>query len=171
MTKLRFNHNILLRLNRKKDEVEGQVKENLKAIIGGNIELLMSIYGKSRRDVAEDLNISYTTLTDWIKGNTYPRMETLEKLGYYFRIDISDFFVDMNKNQYQKERMLKYAEKLGVFLEEGDDEMTEDKKLMGKDARELFRHKSLEERAERYGGRLGPYEEMDPGKPMGREKW
>lgn len=34
-----------------------------------------------------------------------------------------------------------------------------------------FQHQSLEERAEKYGGRLGPYEEFDWGTPMGREVW
>lgn len=32
-------------------------------------------------------------------------------------------------------------------------------------------HRTLEERAKEYGGKLGPYEEFDWGKPMGRERW
>ncbi|MCD7842482.1 MAG: AbrB/MazE/SpoVT family DNA-binding domain-containing protein [Lachnospiraceae bacterium] len=34
-----------------------------------------------------------------------------------------------------------------------------------------FRHKTLEERAAEYGGKLGPYEEMSWGEPGGREMW
>ena len=34
-----------------------------------------------------------------------------------------------------------------------------------------FRHQSLEERAEKYGGKLGPYEEFEWGSPVGREVW
>ena len=33
------------------------------------------------------------------------------------------------------------------------------------------RHQSLEERAEKYGGKLGPYEEFEWGSPVGREVW
>ena len=33
------------------------------------------------------------------------------------------------------------------------------------------RHKTLEERAKEYGGKLGPYEEYDWGEPVGRERW
>ena len=33
------------------------------------------------------------------------------------------------------------------------------------------RHRTLEERAEKYGGKLGPYEEYDWGEPVGRERW
>ena len=36
----------------------------------------------------------------------------------------------------------------------------------------IFRHRSLEERAEQFGGRLGPYtEKIDWGTPEGREVW
>ncbi|MDO4475745.1 MAG: AbrB/MazE/SpoVT family DNA-binding domain-containing protein [Lachnospiraceae bacterium] len=34
-----------------------------------------------------------------------------------------------------------------------------------------FRHKTLEERAALYGGKLGPYSEVDLGDPEGRERW
>lgn len=34
-----------------------------------------------------------------------------------------------------------------------------------------FKHRSLEERAAKYCGELGPYEEFDWGEPVGREVW
>ena len=34
-----------------------------------------------------------------------------------------------------------------------------------------FKHRSLEERARAYGGKLGPYTEYDWGEPKGREIW
>ena len=33
------------------------------------------------------------------------------------------------------------------------------------------RHRTLEERAAAFGGKLGPYEEFDWGEPAGREVW
>jgi antitoxin MazE len=32
-------------------------------------------------------------------------------------------------------------------------------------------HRTLEERAKEYGGKLGPYEEFNWGEPVGRERW
>lgn len=32
-------------------------------------------------------------------------------------------------------------------------------------------HRTLEERAKEFGGRLGPYKEFDWGDPEGRERW
>lgn len=37
--------------------------------------------------------------------------------------------------------------------------------------RNTFKHKSLEERAEAYGGKLGPFEEYDWGEPADGEVW
>ena len=34
-----------------------------------------------------------------------------------------------------------------------------------------FHHQTLEERAQSYGGKLGPYEAFDWGEPEGREVW
>ncbi len=34
-----------------------------------------------------------------------------------------------------------------------------------------FKHQTLEERAAEYGGKLGPYEELSWGEPVGREEW
>jgi len=34
-----------------------------------------------------------------------------------------------------------------------------------------FRHRTLEERAAEYGGKLGPYIEIDWGEPAGAEVW
>ncbi len=34
-----------------------------------------------------------------------------------------------------------------------------------------FKHKTLEERTAKYGGKLGPYEELSRGDITGREEW
>ncbi len=34
-----------------------------------------------------------------------------------------------------------------------------------------FKHMTLEERAQEYGGKLEPYDEFDWGEPVGRERW
>lgn len=34
-----------------------------------------------------------------------------------------------------------------------------------------FKHKTLEERAAEFSGKIGPYEEFEWGEPVGREQW
>ena len=37
--------------------------------------------------------------------------------------------------------------------------------------KKTYRHRTLEERAEEFNGKIGPYEEFDLGEPVGRERW
>jgi len=89
-----------------------------KEIIAANLALLMQIYHKSRKDVCEDLDISYTTFCDWIHAKTYPRIEALEQMGYYFRIETKDFLVEIEKNDRLMDRLTAYAKALGVRRDE-----------------------------------------------------
>lgn len=87
-----------------------------KELIAANLCLLMQIYHKSRKAVCTDLDISYTTFCDWLHARTYPRIEALEQLSYYFRIETRDFLVDIEKNEQMMERIKSYAKALGVRL-------------------------------------------------------
>ena len=85
-----------------------------KEIIAANLKLLLQIYHKSRKEVCTDLDISYTTFCDWLHARTYPRIDALEQMGYYFRIETRDFLVDMEKNKGLTERLMAYAKTIGV---------------------------------------------------------
>lgn len=61
-----------------------------KKIMAENIQRYMHSFGVSRKKLATDLNVSYTTLTDWIKGNTYPRIDKIEMMANYFHISKAD---------------------------------------------------------------------------------
>lgn len=57
-----------------------------KEIMAKNIQRLMILHGKDRNDVCKDLNLKYTTFTDWIKGNAYPRIDKIDLLADYFGV-------------------------------------------------------------------------------------
>lgn len=61
-----------------------------KQIMAQNIQKYMDLNCKTRKDVCESIGVSYTTFTDWVKGNTYPRPDKVEKLADYFGIKRSD---------------------------------------------------------------------------------
>lgn len=50
----------------------------------------MSEAGKSRNDLVRDLGLKYTTVRDWEKGITIPRMDKVELLAAYFGCTTSD---------------------------------------------------------------------------------
>ncbi len=65
-----------------------------KEIMARNIQKYMDLQGIDRTTLSKRLGVSYTTLTDWIKGNTYPRIDKIELLANYFGIAKSDLVED-----------------------------------------------------------------------------
>ena len=61
-----------------------------KNIFASNLKKYMELKGKSRNDISEALGISYFTVSDWVNGKKYPRMDKVEMLANYFGIQKSD---------------------------------------------------------------------------------
>ena len=72
-----------------------------KEIFSANLENLMCSRGIDRNKLCSDLGLKYTTVRDWLKGITYPRIGKIELLADYFGINKSDLIED--KNQEIKE--------------------------------------------------------------------
>ena len=65
-----------------------------KMIMARNIQRYMDQRGISRQQLCDDLDIKYTTLRDWIKGVTYPRIGKVEAMAQYFGCEKSDLIED-----------------------------------------------------------------------------
>lgn len=65
-----------------------------KEIMAKNIQYYMDKYGKTRQDMCEALGVKYTTFTDWVKGNSYPRIDKIELMANYFGISKADLVED-----------------------------------------------------------------------------
>lgn len=61
-----------------------------KKIFAENLKYYMNINNKTRADVCRDLDIPYSTFTDWCNANIYPRIDKIEILANYFDIKKSD---------------------------------------------------------------------------------
>lgn len=61
-----------------------------KNIFAYNLKRYMELHGRSRNDISEALHISYFTVSDWVNGKKYPRMDKVEMLANYFGIQKSD---------------------------------------------------------------------------------
>jgi repressor LexA len=59
-----------------------------------NLQRFLRLTGKSRRQVSNDLNLSYSTFCDWINGSKYPRIDKIELLADYFNVMKSDLIED-----------------------------------------------------------------------------
>ena len=83
-----------------------------KSTLSKNLKMYISKSGKDRGEVAEDLGISYSTLTDWVNGNKYPRINNIEKLAAYFEISKSDLIEDYEEIKKDNDRLVAIIVKL-----------------------------------------------------------
>ena len=58
-------------------------------VMSKNIQRYMALTGKSRRDVSAQTGIKYSTLSDWINCNKYPRIDNIQRLAECFGVDKS----------------------------------------------------------------------------------
>lgn len=59
-------------------------------IMSENLIRYIERSGKTRKQVADDLGISYSTFTDWINGSAYPRIDRIEEMAKYFGCRVAD---------------------------------------------------------------------------------
>lgn len=67
---------------------------NNKNVFASNLKWYMEAKGKTRNDISAALGISYFTVSDWVNGKKYPRMDKVEMLANYFGIQKSDLIED-----------------------------------------------------------------------------
>lgn len=58
-----------------------------KKIMGDNIQYYLSKEGIERKDFAKIIGVPYSTLTSWINGETYPRIDKIQKMADYFGVE------------------------------------------------------------------------------------
>lgn len=65
-------------------------------IMAKNLKKFIELSDKDRKDIAKDLGVSYSTFTDWVNGNTYPRIDKIEMMANYFGITKADLVEEDN---------------------------------------------------------------------------
>lgn len=73
-----------------------------RSIFVANLRRLMELHGKSRKEVSDDLHVSYFTFVDWHKGKSYPRIEKLQAIAQYFGVTVAELVgepTDVNTSQ------------------------------------------------------------------------
>ena len=87
-----------------------------KNVFASNLKRYMALNGKSRNDISEALKISYFTVSDWVNGQKYPRMDKVEMLANYFGIQKSDLIEDKEEQNSPEEPKLTEGEILWLKL-------------------------------------------------------
>lgn len=61
-----------------------------KEIMSRNLKFYVTSSGKERAQICSDLGVSYSTFTDWLNGNKYPRIDSIELMANYFGVQKAD---------------------------------------------------------------------------------
>ena len=82
-----------------------------KKVMGNNIQKYMDICGLSRKEFAERIKEPYSSVTDWINGKSYPRIDKIQKMADFFGIEKA-CLVEDHANQSDKPQRSKFEESL-----------------------------------------------------------
>ena len=61
-----------------------------KETMAKNLQYYIKRSGKSQKELAEMVGVASSTFNDWVKGKKYPRIDKIEMLANFFRIQKSD---------------------------------------------------------------------------------
>ena len=68
-------------------------------IMSENIKRHLKRLGLNVKEFSQKLDFKYTTVLDWVNGKTYPRIDKIEKMANFFKVEKSDL---VEKYQYPK---------------------------------------------------------------------
>ena len=85
-----------------------------KEIFAKNLAKHLERSGKSQREMADIVGVSYSTFNEWMNAKKYPRIDKIEFLANYFGILKSDLIEE--KNPSSDELVLTEGEKAWIRL-------------------------------------------------------
>lgn len=74
-----------------------------KAILSKNLKHYIDKSGKDRRELANIWGFPYSTVTEWINGKKYPRIDRIEIMADYFGIQKSDLIEEKLTPEKEKD--------------------------------------------------------------------
>lgn len=69
-----------------------------------NLKYYIEQSGKDRRTLSEIWGFPYSTVTDWINGKKYPRIDRIEVMAEYFGILKSDLIEERTEEHRQMQK-------------------------------------------------------------------
>ena len=91
-----------------------------KEIMSKNLKYYIAKSGKDRRELAEIWGFPYSTVTEWINGRKYPRIDRIEVMADYFGILKSDLIEE--KTEEHRETQMKNDILSDIILKLNEDE-------------------------------------------------
>lgn len=72
-------------------------------ILSKNLKYYIERSGKDRRELADTWGFPYSTVTEWINGRKYPRIDRIEIMANYFGIQMADLIEEKMTEEKEKD--------------------------------------------------------------------
>ena len=101
--------------------------DEIKLLFSKRLKEIMSNHDKTQGDLVRDLNFRQATVSDWLNGKKYPRMDKIEKLAHYFGLSINELLLTsplapaLSLTQQEEKLIKKYRQLDADGKEEIDD--------------------------------------------------
>ena len=89
-----------------------------KETMSRNLKYYIDRSGKDRKTLAEIWGFPYSTVTDWINGNKYPRIDRIEVMAEYFGIQKSDLIEEKKEQPTENDGLSEKRKALMQFAME-----------------------------------------------------
>jgi len=116
------------------------MKVENKKIFANNLSFYMEKKGVDRNRLCADLDLKYTTVRDWLKGITYPRIGKIELLANYFNINKSDLIENKIATVQASDSLLEEITNTARKLN------TDNKKIVLRTSEDLLKEKKNEDK-------------------------
>ena len=83
-----------------------------KRIFADNLNRIMAEHEKTPANLVADLDIPYSTLSNWTSGLKMPRMGNVELLANYFHCEKSDLLEEHSAEYYENKEVSELANKI-----------------------------------------------------------
>lgn len=87
-------------------------EHELNNIIAKNISVQLALHNKTQLDLAEYMNVSQATVSNWCKGIKMPRMNKVDMICDFFSINRSDLLNDSDSRNSLTKKDQKSIEKI-----------------------------------------------------------
>lgn len=81
------------------------VNQNQREIFVNNLRYYMKIRGIDQSDIVNGLDITASTVSDWVNGKKYPRVDSMQLLAEFLGVVLSDLTSDSNDKTVKSVRI------------------------------------------------------------------
>lgn len=103
--------------------------EEYKKVFSKNLRYYMDLNGKNQMDLMNDLHLSSSTVSNWCTGLKLPRMDKVQKLADYFRINKSDLIEEKDDSK-EPELTARDEKDIAKILEQTKEQLLSQEGLM-----------------------------------------